>query len=217
MPIYLTKQILTVTESRILLVNRIQICASVLERAREGKAANTAHYFDKDGSLLAKYRKIHLFSLFHEDKHVHAGNKVSVFDTEFGRTALAICYDLRFPEIFRKNSKLGAILQILPAAFPHPRLHQWKVMIQSRAIENQCYFVGVNQTGIEEHGSDVGESHYFGHSLIADPSGNIIAECGEEEELTVLDVDPELPKRVREKCLRLKTAGMKSFYDPALI
>ena len=100
----------------------IAICGSFLEKTELGNAANCFHYIDAEGSLLARYRKLHLFTLFHEERHVEAGNECVVFDTAFGKMGASICYDLRFPELFRRNTEAGALLHILPAAFPHPRL-----------------------------------------------------------------------------------------------
>ena len=120
--------------------NRIQICGSFLERTPEGRAANTLYFFDQTGSVLGKYRKIHLFTIFHEDEHVQAGDGISVFDMTLGRVGLGICYDLRFPELFRKNAKQGATIQILPAAFPHPRLAHWQSLIRARDRESMLFY-----------------------------------------------------------------------------
>ncbi|MBT64018.1 MAG: carbon-nitrogen hydrolase [Puniceicoccaceae bacterium] len=177
----------------------IAICGSMLERTESGNAANCFHFFDARGALCARYRKLHLFTLFHEERHVEAGEQCLSFETEFGRIGAAICYDLRFPELFRRNTEAGAILQILPAAFPHPRLDHWRSLVRARAIENQNYFIAINQCGVEGHGSSVGETQYFGHSMVVDPWGEIVVEASEEACLLHVEIDPSLVSKVRSK------------------
>jgi omega-amidase len=88
--------------------------------------------------------------------------------------------------------------QVLPAAFPHPRLVHWRTLVQARAIENQSYFIATNQCGIESHGATVGEVHYFGHSMVVDPWGEILLEAGEEEGVYLTDIDIPLVAKVRD-------------------
>ena len=123
----------------------ISFCGSFLEDVGGGLYSNTFYYFNSKGELLGKYRKSHLFSLFGEDTHALAGDEIVTIDTGFVRVGLSICYDLRFPELFRKCLLQGAGLQTLVAAFPHPRLSHWQSLIRARAIENQVYFIAVNQ------------------------------------------------------------------------
>ena len=177
----------------------IAICGSFLEKTELGNVANCFHYIDAEGSLLARYRKLHLFTLFHEERHVEAGNECVAFDTAFGKMGASICYDLRFPELFRRNTEAGALLHILPAAFPHPRLEHWRKLVCARAIENQTYFIAANQSGVEDHGSGVGETHYFGHSMVVDPCGGILAEASEEECLLQVEIDLSNVNRVRKE------------------
>jgi omega-amidase len=178
---------------------QIAICGSFLEQTGAGGAANTFHYFDARGVLLAKYRKLHLFTLFHEERHVAAGNACVAFKTEHGHFGATICYDLRFPELYRRLTEMGADLHFVPAAFPHPRLEHWRTLLQARAIENQSYIVATNQCGTEGHGSDVGDIRYFGHSMVVDPWGEIVAEA--DEAACLLHVEVELGKvaKVRAK------------------
>lgn len=175
----------------------IAICGSFLEKTESARAANTFHYFDSQGSLLEKYRKLHLFTLFHEERHVEAGDECAPFETEHGRFGATICYDLRFPELYRRLTELGAGLHFVPAAFPHPRLEHWRTLLRARAIENQTYIVATNQCGIEGHGSDVGDIHYFGHSMVVDPWGEYVAEAGEDACLLQVEVDPAKIASVR--------------------
>lgn len=185
--------------SRIARTYGIAICGSFLECAASGRPCNTLLYFDHLGELLAKYRKLHLFTLFHEDKHVEAGQKVVVADIGPVKAGFAVCYDLRFPELFRKNTDLGAEIQILPAAFPHPRLEHWQTLVRARAIENQCFFIAVNQSGYEQHDAAVGSAHYFGHSMVVDPWGEILLELGEAEDVQTVDIDLCQVEQIRAK------------------
>jgi predicted amidohydrolase len=182
----------------------IAICGSFLEQTASKHAANTLFYFERDGSIAAQYRKIHLFTLFSEEKHVQAGDAIVTADTELGRIGCSVCYDLRFPELFRKCALDGALLQVLPAAFPHPRLAHWRTLIQARAIENQSFFVATNQCGTEGHGSSVGEIQYFGHSMVVNPWGEILLEAGELPGVYLTEIDLSQARKVRNHLTALK-------------
>jgi predicted amidohydrolase len=177
----------------------VAICGSFLEKTESGKAANCFHSFDQSGAVVARYRKLHLFNLFNEDKHVEAGKECVAFKTEHGTFGASICYDLRFPELYRRNTEAGSVLHFLPAAFPHPRLEHWQTLIRARATENQCYFVATNQCGVEGHGNSVGEMKYFGHSMVVDPWGEVVTEAYEEEVLIEVEIDLSLVAKVRSK------------------
>lgn len=183
---------------------KIAICGSFLECADSGMPCNTLLYFDENGTLLAKYRKIHLFTLFREDQHVEAGDKIVVADIKHAKAGFGVCYDLRFPEIFRRNTELGAEIQILPAAFPHPRLEHWRTLVRARAIENQCFFIAVNQSGREHHDSGVGAAHYFGHSMVVDPWGEVLLELDEAEDTQFVEIDLSQVAQTRSKLSALK-------------
>jgi predicted amidohydrolase len=178
---------------------KIAICGSLLEKTESGGAANTFYYFDASGKLLAKYRKLHLFTLFHEERHVEAGDTCVSFETEHGSFGATICYDLRFPELYRRLTKMGADLHFVPAAFPHPRLEHWQALLRARAIENQVFVVATNQAGIEGHGSDVGKISYFGHSMVIDPWGKTVVEAREEPCLLSVEIELSQVAEVRAK------------------
>lgn len=182
----------------------VAVCGSFLEKTESGSAANTLYYIEKDGSIAAKYRKVHLFTLFREDAHVEAGNEILVADTQCGKIGCSVCYDLRFPELFRQCALQGAELQFLPAAFPHPRLAHWQTLIRARAIENQSFFVAVNQCGYEGHDGDVGTTQYFGHSMVVDPWGEILLEADESAGMHVVEIDLSQVSKTREKLTALK-------------
>ncbi|CAA6677946.1 MULTISPECIES: nitrilase-related carbon-nitrogen hydrolase [unclassified Lentimonas] len=185
-------------------VNDIAICGSFLEQTESGCPANALTYFERSGAVAAHYRKVHLFTLFGEQKHVEAGERIVTAETELGRVGCSVCYDLRFPELFRKCALDGAVIQVLPAAFPHPRLAHWRTLIQARAIENQSYFIATNQCGVEGHGSSVGETRYFGHSMVVDPWGEILLEADECEGVHFVDIDIEKVAKTRSALTALK-------------
>ena len=167
----------------------IAICGSFMEATPSGRPANTFCYFERSGKIAVQYRKAHLFTLFQEEKHMEAGDAIVTGDTGLGHIGCSICYDLRFPELFRKCALQGAVIQVLPSAFPHPRLAHWRTLIQARAIENQIYFIAVNQCGVENHGSDAGEIDYFGHSMVVDPWGETLLEADESTGVYTVDID----------------------------
>jgi omega-amidase len=160
---------------------RIWINGSMPMINTSGKVTNTSVLIDPEGTVTGTYEKIHLFTLFHEEQFIRAGNSLCLVDAPFGRTGLSICYDIRFPELFRTYALKGAEVILSPMAFPYPRLEHWKVLARARAIENQVYFVGTNRVGSEE--MDDGEIvTYFGDSVIIDPWGETIIEGSERNE-----------------------------------
>ncbi len=164
------------------------LCGSMPLPDAEGRTANTAVLFDPLGHRRALYRKVHLFSFVGEDRHLAPGDDLTVAQTPWGAVGLAICYDVRFPELFRAYALRGARLVLMPTAFPYPRREHWRVLVQARAIEEQCFVVGVNQVGSEGEGGVT----YFGTSMAIGPWGEVLAEGSEsrEELLTVtLDLD----------------------------
>jgi nitrilase len=170
------------------------VAGSILERSEiAGKCHNTALLFGPDGALLARYRKIHLFDVAVDDEVTVSesrtrapGEQTSCITTELGRIGIAVCYDLRFPELFRSLAKQGAELVVLPSAFTATTgAAHWHTLVRARAIENQCYFLAPNQFGATALGY-----RNYGHSLIVDPWGRICAEAGENDE-AVLECDLE--------------------------
>ena len=153
-----------------------------------GRVANTSLLIDPEGQTAGTYRKAHLFSLFHEEQFIEAGNALCLVDAPWGRTGLSICYDIRFPELYRTYALKGAGIVLLPAAFPCPRLSHWKVLCRARAVENQIFLVATNRVGSEELGSE-GEVTYFGSSVIIDPWGDPVVEGGDTEELLTATID----------------------------
>ncbi len=178
--------------------NEIALCGSV-PHLEEGDAlpSNRLVMAGADGALIAHYDKTHLFGLLKEDKFVKPGNSVVVADTPFGRTGFAVCYDLRFPEIFSRMAVLGAKIIIISAAFPHPRSEHWKILIRARAVENQCFVAAVNRAGSENFGTTA--LKYFGLSAVVDPWGRTVAECrADGSDLAVADIDLGAVEKARE-------------------
>jgi predicted amidohydrolase len=162
------------------------VAGSILERgAAAGRCYNTSLLFGPDGALLGRYRKIHLFDVCIEGAVVASesrtrdpGGEPVCVETELGRIGMSICYDLRFPELFRRLADAGAEIVVLPAAFTAPTgAAHWHTLVRARAIENQCYVLAPNQFGPTLHGYCD-----YGHSLIVDPWGEVLAEGGDARE-----------------------------------
>lgn len=159
----------------------LTIVGSLAERDGE-KVYNTAWVIDQ-GTVVAGYRKLHLFSTMGEDRFLTAGERHLVVATSVGRLGIAICYDLRFPELFRKLALEGAEILCLPAEWPKPRQEHWRTLLRARAIENQLFVVAANCCGIQ------GKLDFFGMSMIIEPRGAVLAEGHEEDVCLVAECD----------------------------
>lgn len=153
-----------------------------LAEADGDKVCNTAWVIDQ-GRVAGSYRKLHLFSTMGEDRFLHAGDRYLVLDTSAGRLGIAICYDLRFPELFRRMALDGAEIVCLPAEWPKPRQEHWRTLLRARAIENQCFVVAANCCGVQ------GKLDFFGMSLLIAPRGETLAEAGESDACIVARFD----------------------------
>ncbi|MGK0188017.1 MAG: omega-amidase [Verrucomicrobiales bacterium] len=160
-------------------------------------SATTNHFneslaFSSAGDLLCRYQKIHPFSLGEEHLHYAAGSEVKTFHLGDAVVAPFVCYDLRFPEVFRTASAAGANLMVVIANWPSKRIQHWVTLLQARAIENLCYVIGVNRTGDDPH------LEYNGRSIIVDYMGEIVADAGSSECLISADLDFSELNRWRE-------------------
>ena len=173
--------------------HNIWINGSMLALNERNQPANTSIMFDPNGQAIGLYRKIHLFGLMDEDDYLAPGQSLTTIESPWGQAGLAICYDLRFAEMFRTYALNGVNLVYLPAEWPHPRLAHWRTLLRARAIENQMFMVGVNRVG-----SDAA-STFFGHSAIIDPWGNAVVEAGETEILLTATIDTDMVATVRQK------------------
>lgn len=172
--------------------NKISIVGSGLEK-RGLQVANSAPFFAPNGRLLGVYRKIHLFQLMDEHRYLQPGEARLVMDLPWGTTGIAICYDLRFPELFRRYAVDGAKIILLPAEWPIERLEHWRALLVARAIENQCYIVAVNSCG------QTGSTTFGGHSMIVDPWGKIVIEVGESPMLATAEIETDFVNSVRSR------------------
>ncbi len=159
---------------------------------------NAPPLFGPDGQIFGPYNKIHRFGLMDEDRWLQAGNTPGLYDLPWGTTGLAICYDLRFPELFRSYALAGARLILMPSEWPHPRLAHWQTLVQARAIENQCFFAAVNRVGEDRDNS------FCGHTLLVDPFGEIIVEADETEMLVTATLDLAQADKARAQIPVLK-------------
>lgn len=163
-----------------------------------GKYYNTLMFIDRQGKILATYDKIHLFNALgcDEGASVEPGTESCVFDTEFGRVGMMVCYDLRFPELARGMVQQGADILFVPAMFPGgdtlpPRTDHWDALVSSCALLNLTYTVAVNQYG------HVYDAIPFGRSRVLDPWGTMIAQCRNCEDIAFAYIDLEYQKKVR--------------------
>ncbi len=174
---------------------QIDIVGSCLSVLAPGKFGNTAVYFDKKGHNLGTYSKVHLFGLMDEDKFLSPGKHTTMTETSWGKQGLAICYDLRFPELFRHYALAGATAVYLPAEWPYPRLEHWRTLLQARAIENQMFIIACNRVGTSK------DTTFFGHSVIIDPWGKRIIEGNDEEAVLTATIEFDMVKEIRAKIL----------------
>lgn len=138
---------------------------SIVEKGKNG-IYNTSTFYGPQGELKEKYRKIHLFSYSDEDKYLSSGNLIKTYRTEFGKIGFSICYDLRFPEQFRKMMKKKLDIILCPSAWPKERDEHWEILNKARAIENQSFLISCNRRGKYE------KKNFIGNSMIVDPWGN---------------------------------------------
>jgi predicted amidohydrolase len=143
-----------------------------LPEADDGKIYNAAFVIDS-GKVLGVYRKLHMFSTMGEDRFLAPGDHTLVVPTSVGKLGVAICYDLRFPELFRKMALDGAEIVCLPAEWPKPRQEHWRTLLRARAMENQLFVVAANCCGMQ------GKLDFFGMSLLLSARGEVLAEAGE--------------------------------------
>lgn len=172
--------------------NGLAIAGSCLAHTDQG-ISNTLVWWGKDGQRLAVYSKIHLFQLMDEHLHLASGKETKMVHTPWGKVGLSICYDLRFPELFRGYAVAGAEMAIIPAEWPHPRLNHWRTLLQARAIENQMFVIACNRVGVSK------ETHFCGHSTIIDPWGERLVEADESEGVWCAEIDVTVVAQVRQK------------------
>lgn len=171
----------------------IHVVAGSIAENREGKVYNTMIIFNSDGVEVGAYSKIHLFRLMEEEKYLTPGEATLSFELDEIKAGASICYDIRFPEQARTLSLQGVKVLFVAAQWPHPRLHHWRTLLMARAIENQMYVIACNRVGNTDSDS------FFGHSMIIDPWGEVIAEGSEGEEIVTAHIDLTLVDHVRKR------------------
>jgi deaminated glutathione amidase len=171
-------------------------------RVSETKTANRSFLFAPDGTVTARYDKIHLFDStvaagesYSESSQVEGGHQAVLADTEFGPVGLTVCYDLRFPQLYRRLAQAGAFTFTIPSSFTVPTGEaHWHVLLRARAIENGAFVIAPAQGGLHSNGRKT-----FGHSLIVSPWGEILAEAGTEPGVIVAQIDPAASAQARAR------------------
>ncbi len=169
----------------------------------ESRAYSSSLLFNSDGEQVARYDKIHMFDVlieennetYHESATTVAGEKVVVVDTPLGKLGLSVCYDLRFPELYRKMVDLGMEICAIPSAFTaFTGQSHWEPLIRARAIENQCYVIAAAQGGYH-----VNNRQTYGHSMVVNPWGNILGSVGTGPGVVLTDMDRSVLETTRNK------------------
>ena len=173
-----------------------------LRAGADGRVAAASLVFDADGQRVARYDKIHLFDVdipgraesYRESAHVAPGNATELIDTPVGRLGLSVCYDVRFPELYRHLSAAGAQLLVVPSAFTSPtgRAH-WETLLRARAIENLCYVIAPAQSGFHPSGRET-----YGDSMVVDFWGRILQRVPRGTGYAIAEIDLALQSQVRE-------------------
>jgi len=162
---------------------RAHVIGGVVNQSNDGRGRNEAVVFDPSGAEVMRYQKVHPMSVSGEADAYERGGAPSCFTWHTASVAPLICYDLRFPELFRSAVRQGAEVLIVIANFPAARAEHWTALLIARAIENQCYAIGVNRCGSDPN------YDYLGGSIIVDPRGQVIAEAGSDEAVLTAALD----------------------------
>jgi deaminated glutathione amidase len=190
---------------------------SLAIRLSHDKAANRSFLIDPKGEIVARYDKIHMFDVdltggesYRESYNYRPGELAVLADLPWGRLGLTVCYDLRFPALYRALAEAGATLLAIPSAFTKQTGEaHWHVLIRSRAIENGCFVFAAAQGGKHENGRDT-----FGHSLIVDPWGRIIAEGGTEPGIVMAEINPVEVANARSRIPSLQHGRRFEIVEP---
>jgi predicted amidohydrolase len=183
------------------------LIGSLIIKIGKNKLVNRSVLIDKNGRIKSFYDKIHMFDVilskkekYLESKNFYAGKKIKSFKLPWGRIGLSICYDLRFPNLYRKLSKQGSIFLAVPSAFTETTgKRHWHSLLKARAIENFSYIFAPAQAGKHYNGRKT-----FGNSLIVSPDGKILKSLNKKEGVITVSIDPSLPKKLRSIIPSLK-------------
>ena len=197
----------------------ISVGSLALKLPDDDRFTNRSFMIDPSGQIVAQYDKIHMFDVtlseteqYRESDGYRAGDHAVIADTAFGRIGMTICYDIRFPHLYRGLAKSGASILLIPAAFAQPtgRAH-WEVLLRARAIETGCYVIAAAQTG-EHQTSQRRPRKTYGHSMIISPWGEIMADAGEDLGIIYADLDLSLVESTRARVPSI--LSKQSFSEP---
>ena len=194
----------------------VLIGSMVLASDDTPKAVNRSLLLAPDGAVAAQYDKIHMFDVTLANGETHAesanyqpGNTLSLADIGGMKLGLSICYDVRFPTLYRRLAQAGADIISVPSAFTRPtRKAHWHILLRARAIETGCFIIAPAQVGAHENGRET-----YGHSLIVDPWGHVLAEAGDDDDMILADLDVSLVEKARAQIPAL--AHGRGFATPA--
>jgi len=172
------------------------VCGSFIEQEKDGQYKNTSIVLDRNGEIIGKYQKIHMFNYYgsNEGEYVASGDKAVVVETDIGKIGLSVCYDLRFPELYRAMAYAGAQIITCVAAWPYPRLEHWVSLNKARAIENTVFMVSVNQCGRVNP-----KRQNLGQSMLINPWGEVISSAGGDEGVFAGEIDFDYLAKIREE------------------
>ena len=197
----------------------ISVGSLALKLPDDDRFTNRSFMIDPSGQIIAQYDKIHMFDVtlseteqYRESDGYRAGGNAVIADTAFGKIGMTICYDIRFPHLYRGLAKSGASILLIPAAFAQPtgRAH-WEVLLRARAIETGCFVIAAAQTG--EHQTTQGRPRKtYGHSMIVSPWGEILADAGEDQGIIYADLDLSLVESTRARVPSI--LSNQSFSEP---
>ena len=181
------------------------------------RAANRSFLIDRAGEIAARYDKIHMFDVdlengesYRESNNYRPGDTAVLVDLPWGRMGMSICYDIRFPALYRALAEAGAAMLTIPSAFTRQTGEaHWHVLLRARAIENSCYVLAAAQGGRHENGRET-----FGHSMIVDPWGRILAEAGREPGIVMAEIDPAAVAEARRRIPSLEHGRRFEIEEP---
>jgi predicted amidohydrolase len=181
------------------------------------RAANRSFLIDRAGEIAARYDKIHMFDVdlengesYRESNNYRPGDTAVLVDLPWGRMGMSICYDIRFPALYRALAEAGAAMLTIPSAFTRQTGEaHWHVLLRARAIENGCYVLAAAQGGRHENGRET-----FGHSMIVDPWGRILAEAGREPGIVMAEIDPAAVAEARRRIPSLEHGRRFEIEEP---
>ncbi|MGH6725831.1 MAG: carbon-nitrogen hydrolase family protein [Pseudolabrys sp.] len=190
---------------------------SLAIKLSSNKAVNRSFLIGPKGDITARYDKVHMFDVdleggesYRESNTYRPGEQAVLSDLPWGRVGLTVCYDLRFPALYRALAEAGATMLTIPSAFTRQTGEaHWHVLIRARAIENGCYVFAAAQGGKHENGRET-----FGHSLIVDPWGRILAEGGTEPGVAMAEIDPEQVAKARARIPSLQHGRRFEIVEP---